>query len=481
MLTNILTVALPEIIILISAMSVLLLGVFFKNKNATSLFGITQLTLLIAAYFTSQLPIESKLLAFNNMFVADSLSLYLKLLSYFGLSLVLIYSRDYLLKKNLLNGEFFSLVLFALLGINLIISSYHLLTLYMGIELLSLSLYTLVAIDRKRQEATEAAMKYFILGAVASGFLLYGFSMLYGITGSLYLHEISEQIGVTEVNPMILSFALVFVTVGIAFKFGAAPFQLWVPDVYQGSSTPITMFIGSIPKFASVAMLIRLLYQTLDHLVMDWQLMLLVMAITSMLLGNITAIAQTKIKRLLAYSTISHVGFMLLGLATGAITGISAALFYIATYVLMTLASFGLIICLSNQRGDIDKISDLSGLAKDEPWLAFLLLIIFLSLAGIPPTIGFYAKFSIIQATLQFGWIWPAVIAVMSALIGIYYYLRMIKIAYFDDAIKATKASKSIHGELTLTLSMNAIALIVLGLFPSPLMDIATLTSALIF
>ena len=481
MLTNILTVALPEIIILISAMSVLLLGVFFKNKNATSLFGITQLTLLIAAYFTSQLPIESKLLAFNDMFVADSLSLYLKLLSYFGLSLVLIYSRDYLLKKNLLNGEFFSLVLFALLGINLIISSYHLLTLYMGIELLSLSLYTLVAIDRKRQEATEAAMKYFILGAVASGFLLYGFSMLYGITGSLYLNEISQQIGITEANPMILSFALVFVTVGIAFKFGAAPFQLWVPDVYQGSSTPITMFIGSIPKFASVAMLVRLLYQTLDHLVMDWQLMLLVMAITSMLLGNITAIAQTNIKRLLAYSTISHVGFMLLGLATGAITGISAALFYIATYVLMTLASFGLILCLSNQSGDIDKISDLSGLAKDQPWLAFLLLIIFLSLAGIPPTIGFYAKFSIIQATLQFGWIWPAVVAVMSALIGIYYYLRMIKIAYFDEAIKATKPSKSVHSELNLTLTMNVIALIILGLFPSTLMEIATLTSALIF
>ena len=481
MLTNILTVALPEIIILISAMSVLLLGVFFKNKNATSLFGITQLTLLIAAYFTSQLPIESKLLAFNDMFVADSLSLYLKLLSYFGLSLVLIYSRDYLLKKNLLNGEFFSLVLFALLGINLIISSYHLLTLYMGIELLSLSLYTLVAIDRKRQEATEAAMKYFILGAVASGFLLYGFSMLYGITGSLYLNEISQQIGITEANSMILSFALVFVTVGIAFKFGAAPFQLWVPDVYQGSSTPITMFIGSIPKFASVAMLVRLLYQTLDHLVMDWQLMLLVMAITSMLLGNITAIAQTKIKRLLAYSTISHVGFMLLGLATGAITGISAALFYIATYVLMTLASFGLILCLSNQSGDIDKISDLSGLAKDQPWLAFLLLIIFLSLAGIPPTIGFYAKFSIIQATLQFGWIWPAVVAVMSALIGIYYYLRMIKIAYFDEAIKATKPSKSVHSELNLTLTMNVIALIILGLFPSTLMEIATLTSALIF
>jgi NADH-quinone oxidoreductase subunit N len=481
MLTNILTVALPEIIILISAMSVLLLGVFFKNKNASSLFGITQLALLIAAYFTSQLPIESKLLAFNDMFVADSLSLYLKLLSYFGLSLVLIYSRDYLLKKNLLNGEFFSLVLFALLGINLIISSYHLLTLYMGIELLSLSLYTLVAIDRKRKEATEAAMKYFILGAVASGFLLYGFSMLYGITGSLYLSKISEQIGVTEINPMVLSFALVFVTVGIAFKFGAAPFQLWVPDVYQGSSTPITMFIGSVPKFASVAMLIRLLYQTLDHLVMDWQLMLLVMAITSMLLGNITAIAQTKIKRLLAYSTISHVGFMLLGLATGTITGISAALFYIATYVLMTLASFGLIIRLSNQRGDIDKISDLSGLVKDQPWVAFLLLIIFLSLAGIPPTIGFYAKFSIIQATLQFGWIWPAVIAVISALIGIYYYLRMIKIAYFDDTIKATKTSKSVNNELNLTLTMNVLALIVLGLFPSTLMDIATLTSALIF
>ena len=461
-------------------MSVLLLGVFYKNT--TSLFGITQLTLLIAAYFTAQLPIDVKLTAFNDMFIVDSLSMFLKLLSYFALSLVLIYSRSFLQIRSLHNGEFYALTLFALLGINLIISSYHLLSLYMGLELLSLSLYTLVAFDRNRPEASEAAMKYFVLGAVASGFLLYGFSMLYGITGSLQIAEISSKLTDASINPVVLSFALVFVVVGIAFKFGAAPFQLWVPDVYQGAATPITMFIGSVPKFASVAMLIRLLFQGLDHMVLDWQAMLLIMAIVSMLFGNITAIAQTKIKRLLAYSAISHVGFMFLGLATGTITGIASALMYIAVYVLMTLASFGLIIHLSNQGKELDQITDLSGLGKQKPWLAFLLLLIFLSLAGIPPTIGFYAKFSIIQATVQFGWIWPAIIAVMSALIGIFYYLRIIKVAYFDEPGKnLDQVSKSSNNELSVTLSINTLALLIIGLFPSSLMDIATLTSALIF
>ena len=479
-LSTLLTIAVPEIIILIAAMSVLLLGVFYKNT--TSLFGITQLTLLIAAYFTAQLPIDVKLTAFNDMFIVDSLSMFLKLLSYFALSLVLIYSRSFLQIRSLHNGEFYALTLFALLGINLIISSYHLLSLYMGLELLSLSLYTLVAFDRNRPEATEAAMKYFVLGAVASGFLLYGFSMLYGITGSLQIAEISSKLTDASINPVVLSFALVFVVVGIAFKFGAAPFQLWVPDVYQGAATPITMFIGSVPKFASVAMLIRLLFQGLDHMVLDWQAMLLIMAILSMLFGNITAIAQTKIKRLLAYSAISHVGFMFLGLATGTITGIASALMYIAVYVLMTLASFGLIIHLSNQGKELDQITDLSGLGKQKPWLAFLLLLIFLSLAGIPPTIGFYAKFSIIQATVQFGWIWPAIIAVMSALIGIFYYLRIIKVAYFDEPGKnLDQFSKSSNNELSVTLSINTLALLIIGLFPSSLMDIATLTSALIF
>ncbi|MBL6727662.1 MAG: NADH-quinone oxidoreductase subunit NuoN [Methylophilaceae bacterium] len=479
-LSTLLTIAVPEIIILIAAMSVLLLGVFYKNT--TSLFGITQLTLLIAAYFTAQLPIDVKLTAFNDMFIVDSLSMFLKLLSYFALSLVLIYSRSFLQIRNLHNGEFYALTLFALLGINLIISSYHLLSLYMGLELLSLSLYTLVAFDRNRPEASEAAMKYFVLGAVASGFLLYGFSMLYGITGSLQIAEISSKLTDASINPVVLSFALVFVVVGIAFKFGAAPFQLWVPDVYQGAATPITMFIGSVPKFASVAMLIRLLFQGLDHMVLDWQAMLLIMAIVSMLFGNITAIAQTKIKRLLAYSAISHVGFMFLGLATGTITGIASALMYIAVYVLMTLASFGLIIHLSNQGKELDQITDLSGLGKQKPWLAFLLLLIFLSLAGIPPTIGFYAKFSIIQATVQFGWIWPAIIAVMSALIGIFYYLRIIKVAYFDEPGKnLDQVSKSSNNELSVTLSINTLALLIIGLFPSSLMDIATLTSALIF
>ena len=481
-MTNIFSVALPEIIILISAMSVLLLGVYFNNKNSTSLFGITQLTLLLSAYFTAQLPMDSKLLAFGGMFISDSLSIYLKLLSYFSLSLVLIYSKDFLFQKKLLTGEFFSLTLFALLGINLIISSFNLLTVYMGIELLSLSLYTLVAIDRKNKEASEAALKYFILGAVASGFLLYGFSMVYGLTGTLAIDEISQQLMDAQASSFVFSFALVFITVGIAFKFGAAPFQLWVPDVYQGSSTPITMFIGSVPKFASMAMLIRLLYQSMDYYVIDWQSMLLIMAIISMLLGNITAIAQVKIKRLLAYSAISHVGFIFLGLATGAVTGIASALFYVSAYMLMTLASFGIIIILSNQKkNEIIEINDLAGLAKEKPWMAFLLLITFLSLAGIPPTIGFYAKFSVIQSVIQFGWVWPAVIAIISALIGMYYYLKIIKIAYFDDPNSDKKFVKQQNLEFTITLSINVMAIILIGLFPEFLLDITTLTSILIF
>jgi NADH-quinone oxidoreductase subunit N len=348
--------------------------------------------------------------------------------------------------------------------------------------LLSLSLYTLVAIDRKNKEASEAALKYFILGAVASGFLLYGFSMVYGLTGTLAIDEISQQLMDAQASSFVFSFALVFITVGIAFKFGAAPFQLWVPDVYQGSSTPITMFIGSVPKFASMAMLIRLLYQSMDYYVIDWQSMLLIMAIISMLLGNITAIAQVKIKRLLAYSAISHVGFIFLGLATGAVTGIASALFYVSAYMLMTLASFGIIIILSNQKkNEIIEINDLAGLAKEKPWMAFLLLITFLSLAGIPPTIGFYAKFSVIQSVIQFGWVWPAVIAIISALIGMYYYLKIIKIAYFDDPNTHKKFVQQQNFEFTITLSINVMAIILIGLFPEFLLDITTLTSILIF
>ena len=481
MFINLISNSIPEVILLCSAMSVLLLGAFFNNKNSTSLFGISQITLLACAFLTSQGWMQEKIYSFNDMFVNDSLTIYLKLLSYFSLSIVYIYSRKFLFNKNLLNGEYFSLTLFSLLGINLIISSSNLLTLYMGLELLSLSLYTLVAYDKKNKDASEAAMKYFILGAVASGILLYGFSIIYGLTGSLNIHEISYALSNKELDPYVMSFALVFIVVAIAFKFGAAPFQIWVPDVYQGAQTPITLFISSVPKFASVAMLVRLLYQSMDVLVFDWQKLLLIMALLSMMIGNITAIAQINIKRLLAYSTISHVGFIMLGLSTGAVSGLAAALFYIAAYMLMTLAAFGLIIFLNSEKNSVDNIHDLAGLSYRHPWVAFLIMITFLSLAGIPPTIGFYAKFSVIQSAIQFGWIWPSVFAVMMALIGIFYYLRIIKIVYFDNPKNSTKLKLKNEYDFKLVLTFNVLGLIFVGIFPNILMSVSTLSAALIF
>ena len=481
MFINLISNSIPEVILLCSAMSVLLLGAFFKNKNSTPLFGISQITLLACAFLTSQGWMQEKIYSFNDMFVNDSLTIYLKLLSYFSLSIVYIYSRKFLVNKNLLNGEYFSLTLFSLLGINLIISSSNLLTLYMGLELLSLSLYTLVAYDKKNKDASEAAMKYFILGAVASGILLYGFSIIYGLTGSLNIHEISYALSNKELDPYVMSFALVFIVVAIAFKFGAAPFQIWVPDVYQGAQTPITLFISSVPKFASVAMLVRLLYQSMDVLVFDWQKLLLIMALLSMMIGNITAIAQINIKRLLAYSTISHVGFIMLGLSTGAVSGLAAALFYIASYMMMTLAAFGLIIFLNSEKNSVDNIHDLAGLSYRHPWVAFLIMITFLSLAGIPPTIGFYAKFSVIQSAIQFGWIWPSVFAVMMALIGIFYYLRIIKIVYFDNPKNSTKLKLKNEYDFKLVLTFNVLGLIFVGIFPNILMSVSTLSAALIF
>lgn len=466
---------LPEMIIAFFAMFVLVLDLYFKDKEKNLVYGLSQLALLFAAISTATQGFEIKVLAFNGMFISDSISTYLKLLAYISMSLVFIYSRTYLKARLLLKGEYFSLSLFVLLGVMLMISSMNLLMIYMGLELLSLSLYALVALDRDNPKASEAAMKYFVLGALASGLLLYGMSMLYGLTGSLDLLVIANVLQETPMDQSILVFGLVFIVVGIAFKFGAAPFQMWVPDVYQGAPLPITMLIGSVPKFAAVAMSIRLLFQGLETLSSEWQQMFLFMALLSMLIGNITAIAQTNIKRMLAYSTISHVGFIFLGLMSGSVNGASAILFYIACYALMTLAAFGLIIALSANGKDFELLDDFKGLNKRNPWAAAIFLITMLSLAGIPPTVGFYAKFSILESIVSAGYIWPAVFAVMMALIGMYYYLRIIKLMYFDEAPKLIVIN--IPKSLLWVLTINTGSIILLGIFPKTLMSIAAITA----
>ena len=476
-ITSQLNVILPEIIIAVSAMFILLTDLYIKDSSKKIIYALSQLSLLLTAIVIARQSFEATQYVFNDMYVRETLASFLKLLSLISTSIVFIYAKSYLQKKSLSSGEYFSLTLFALLGIMLMISGNNLLIIYMGLELLSLCLYALVAINRDNLLATEAAMKYFVLGALASGLLLYGMSMIYGITGSLDLRLIADGLNQIDISPSILAFGLVFIVVGIAFKFGAVPFQMWVPDIYQGATLPMTMMISSVPKFASAALLIRLLFQGMESVIADWQQMLLIMAILSMVIGNIAAIAQTNIKRMLAYSTISHVGFIFFGFMSGTVNGISASLFYVTCYALMTLAAFGSIIILSNKDKDFELIDDFKGLSQRNPSVAFLTMLTMLSMAGIPPTIGFYAKFSVLQAAIDVNIIWPSIIAVIMALVGMYYYLRIIKLMYFDKptVAKKIKVSKELLGLLII----NSGSLLVLGLSPKLLMSIAALAASL--
>jgi len=462
--------ALPELTVLFMAMGILLLDLFIKPKSRIIIYGLAQFTLLAAAYFTVSTYSPAVGYAFSNMFVDDPLADILKLMAYLGTSIMLVYTRQYMQQRGMFRGEYYAMVLFALLGMMIMISGQSMLTIYMGLELLSLCLYALVAFDRDNARATEAAMKYFVLGALASGMLLYGMSMIYGMTGSLSITEISSALLEQNTKNPVLILGLVFIVAGLAFKFGAVPFQMWVPDVYQGAPTSITMLIGSMPKFAAFAITVRLLAQGLQPLAIDWQDMLLIMAILSIAIGNLTAIAQTNLKRMLAYSTISHIGFMLFGLMSANLNGFASSMFYISAYVLMTLAGFGMILLLSRQGFEAENLDDLKGLNQRSPWAAFLMLITMFSMAGLPPTLGFYAKFTVLQAALQAGFIWAVVFGVLMAAIGAFYYLRIIKLMYFD----APKDNAPINApiDMQLILSINAIALLLLGIMPQTLMQI---------
>lgn len=466
--------AAAEIFLLVMICFILIVDLMLTKSNKIITYLLVQLTLLGCSLVTVGTHDSGVAYVFNNMFVDDLMSDVLKMLSYLGMSMLLVYSRQYMLLRGLFTGEFMVLALFALLGMNVMISANHFLTLYLGLELLSLSLYAMVALQRDSATATEAAMKYFVLGALASGLLLYGMSMLYGATGSLELGAISEAIKHGVQNKSLLAFGLVFIVSGLAFKLGVVPFHMWVPDVYHGAPTAITMLIGSVPKLAAFAFVMRILVEGLQSLVIDWSGMLVILAIASMALGNLAAIAQTNLKRMFAYSTITHMGFMLLGVLSGTVEGYGSAMFYTVVYVMMSLGGFGMIMLLSRAGFEADTLNDFKGLNQRSPWLAFMMMLLMLSMAGIPPTVGFYAKFSVLNAIVQTGHTWLAVIAVLFSLIGAFYYLRIIKLMYFDAP--ESHAPISTGTDTMMLISLNGLGVLVLGMLPGSLMSICAVS-----
>ena len=472
-----LSLILPEVFVLSMAMIVLMTDLFIKPSSRWIIFALSQLTLLGGAYLTSQHFNHETQFAFSNMFVRDGLADLLKMVSYIGTSLIFFYSRSYMKDRDLYRGEYFSLVLFALLGMMIMISSHNMLLVYMGLELLSLCLYSLTALDRDNQKATESAIKYFVLGALASGLLLYGMSMIYGATSSLDLSAIAAALLNHPMDHAILVLGLVFVVAGLAFKLGAVPFQMWVPDVYEGSPSSIAMLISSVPKLAAFAITVRLLGDGLQSMMADWKQMMIIMAILSIGIGNITAIAQTNIKRMYAYSTISHIGFILFGLMSGTLNGYASSLFYVISYMFMTLASFAVLIMMSRKNFDCQTLEDFKGLNKRNSWYAFLMLITMLSMAGIPPTIGFYAKFMVLQAAFDAGFAGFVVYAVLMALVGMFYYMRIVKLMYFDEPKLKNNIETPI--DMKWILSANALALLVIGLVPHTFMEATTQAVAL--
>ena len=459
---------LPEIFLLSALSVILILDAMLKDSQRMITYLLTLLTLVGCAWLTSQHFSTVPVQVLHGMFVSDPLSDALKLALYVVVTVVLVYSHTYVQTRGLYKGEYFVLTLFATLGMMVMISASHFLTLYLGLELLSLSLYALVALQRESSVATEAAMKYFVLGALASGMLLYGMSMIYGVTGSLQLGAVSQALAASHGMKIPLAFGLVFIVAGVSFKLGVVPFHMWIPDVYHGAPTAMTLFLGTAPKIAAFAFVMRLMVQGLEHLVADWQAMLIVLAILSMALGNIVAIAQTNLKRMLAYSTISHMGFLLLGILSGSHNGYSASMFYVLVYALMSLGGFGMILYLTREGFESDNLDDFKGLNQRSPWTAFLMLLLMFSMAGIPPTVGFYAKFSVLQAVIEAGYVWLAVAAVMFSLIGAFYYLRIVKLMYFDEPVGIIPISN--QPDMGVILSLNGVAVLLLGILPQPLM-----------
>ncbi len=476
--------AAPEIFLLVMIGVIMMADLFSPpDKRAGRIMFLAVVALLgvgLSLYIPfSSSPFGQSRFAFGGMFIVDGMAVVLKTALVAALLIGLVYSRDHLAKRNLFNGEYVMLSLFALLGMMVMVSANNFVTLYLGLEIQALSVYSMVALQRDSARASEAAMKYFILGALASGLLLYGISMIYGATGSLDIEKVAKSVSFSQGNTPLLAFGLVFVVAGLAFKLGVVPFHMWVPDVYHGAATPITMLLSTAPKIAALAFVLRILGDGLSGMAADWQLMLVFLAVMSLAIGNIVAIAQTNLKRMLAYSTISHMGFLLLGILSGTQNGYSSSMFYVITYALTALASFGMILLLSREGFEAENIEDFKGLNQRSPWHAFLMLIVMFSLAGIPPTVGFFAKLSVLQAVLEAGFTWLVVFAVLMSVIGSFYYLRMVKLMYMDAPVDTSP----IGGDATVRslLAVNSFALLVLGLIPGGLLEVCRRAIAVSF
>lgn len=457
--------AAPEITLLGLICVVLLVDLFISNENRVITFWLTIAALFVTAWSIVATAPETRTVLFDGSYVSDALSQVLKLAAVGFVAVGFLYSRDYLKQNDLLRGEYFLLGLFGLLGMMVMISANSLLTMYLGLETLSLSLYALVAFDRNSAKSAESAMKYFVLGAIASGALLYGISWVYGITGSLQFDGIAQALAANpEMNSMPLWFGLAFMVVGIAFKFGAVPFHMWLPDVYEGARTPVTLYIASAPKLAALALTLRILVDGFGDLHDAWQGMIMVVAVLSLVIGNVVAIAQTNIKRMLGYSAIAHVGFILLGVFTGSAQGYAAALYYTLTYVVMAAAAFGMVILLSRKGFEAEDIADFKGLNARSPWFAMVMLFVMFGMAGVPPWVGFFAKLNVINAVLVAGFPGLAILMVLASVVGAFYYLRVIWYMYFDDA--EDRSVFQIGLDSRVVLSLNGLAILALGIAP---------------
>jgi len=464
----------PEILVLAGTCLILMVDVF-RSQGRTLTYWLSLLLLFMGGGMTLLTFGEHVGPALNGHFIRDALGDLIKIFIYLTAFATFVYSRDYLQDRRQLKGEFLVLGLFAVLGMLVMVSAGSFVSLFLGLELLSLPMYAMIALDRNSATATEAAMKYFVMGAIASGMLLYGMSMLYGATGSLDLIRVSETLhrmmeGHAGQEQLVLIFGTVFIVVGVSFKLGAVPFHMWVPDVYQGASTPMTLFLGTAPKLAGFAMLIRLLVGTLDPLVGQWQQMLAILAVLSMAVGNVVAISQTNLKRMLGYSTIAHVGFMLLGIIAGNPQGYGAALFYIIIYSLMAAGSFGMILLLSRVGFEADLVEDFKGLNDRSPWFAAMMGILMFSMAGLPPFVGFWAKWEVLRAVVNAGQLWIALVAVAFSVIGAWYYLRVIWFMYFEKPRDTTPLIPAV--DMGVMISANGLALLYLGVFPSSLIAV---------
>ncbi len=471
-------VATPEIILLVMACLILIVDVFLPERYRRVTYFLVQVTLIVTFIFT--LPqfkeYAEPIVTFSGHYVLDKLAVLGKLFIYFFSFFAFTYAHDYLAMRNIARNDYFILGLFAVLGMSVMASAYSFLTIYLGLELLSLALYAMIAMHKKSNLAIEAAMKYFVLGSLASGLLLYGISLAYGITGSIQIDIVAQALkSRQDIVPIV---ALIFLMAGLIFKMGAVPFHMWVPDVYQGASTPTTLFIASAPKIAAFVVTVRILAQSMPSLNVNWEHMLIIISILSMFFGNVLAIAQSNLKRMFAYSSIAHVGYTLLGVIAGphSAQGYSAALFYITTYVLVAAGGFAVIGILSKNEIEFDQLEDYRGLNARNPWLAFMMLFLLFSMAGVPPTVGFIAKLGLLEALVQANLVWLAVLALIFALIGAYYYLRVVMLMYFEEPTAEMGEITPVSTEMQIVISLNGIAVLLLGLLPSFFIDLCRIS-----